>query len=677
MKQTLTILLTFFCFQVLSGQQQQSLELASNIYHEGEVALLKGKYKKAIRLFNKALRVKPDLRPAQRGIGMAYDLQKMPREALKYYIEVLENDPWFSRVLYYQVAEAYYKLGAYDEAIFYFEKFDYLQAENDTKFTVNGEKERIREIELSAQLNDAIRACQISMDSASFRRDVKVLNLGPTINSRADEYFPFLSNDQTTLFYTKRKDRDTDENLYISLFEKGRWRNGKLVDGDFNTDENEGMCTMVRDGRKMYFTACNRDQVDGPCDIWEATVTGTEISLMQPLRGEANTPAWESQAAVSCDGRTLYFASMWEGPGHQGGADIWYAKKLPSGLWSAPINMGPRINTPKDEESPFITNDGKALYFCSTGHLGLGSADIFMTMLGTNNEWTMPINLGPKVNSPYEELGFFLSADGSTGYFASDRPGGYGGKDIYRVLLSDELTTSPVTFVEGFVKDAATGAQIQATITINEGEKIRTDRAGRFFLCLPANYELHTNIFENDDYHPWEKVFYIPESDNRSFYGIDLPLRPVDIPAEMVKGINPDLPAVEDSLSAATIAEDTLEASPVSSRIRVRRHYQHSVFFKFDSADAENSELLSFDAFLSDLQGKEIISIEINGYADDIGEDFYNLELSEKRAKRIALYLYEKGLVIDNISMKGFGSVNNDFPNERNRRVDLKITTLE
>ena len=675
MKYALTILFTLFCLQVLSGQQQ-SLELASNIYHEGEVALLKGKYNKAIRLFNKALRVKPDLRPAQRGIGMAYDLQKMPREALKYYIEVLENDPWFSRALYYQVAEAYYKLGAYHEAIFYFEKFDYLQAENDTKFTVNGEKEHIREIELSGQLDDAIRACQISMDSAAFRQDIKVLNLGPTINSRADEYFPFLSNDQTILFYTKRKDREANENLFVSQFEKGRWRNGKAVGGDFNTEQNEGMCTMVRDGRKMYFTACNRDQVNGPCDIWEATVTETEISLMQPLRGDANTPAWESQAAVSCDGRTLYFASMWEGPGHQGGADIWYAKKLPNGLWSEPINMGPRINTPKDEESPFITNDGKALYFCSTGHLGLGSSDIFMTMLGTNNEWTIPINLGPKVNSPYEELGFFLSADGSTGYFASDRPGGYGGKDIYRVLLSDELTTSPVTFVEGFVTDAATGAQIQTTITINEGEKIRTDRAGRFFLCLPANYELHTNVFENDYYHPWEKVFNIPESDNRSFFDIRLPLRPVDMPTEMAKGLTDEIPAVEDSLTAPEIAEDTLEATPIR-RIRVRKSYEHSIFFKFDSDDAENSELMSFDAFLSDLQDKEVIRIEINGYADDIGEDYYNLELSERRAKRIALYLYEKGLVIDNISMKGFGSIANDLPNERNRRVDLKIITLE
>ena len=676
MKHTLTLFLTVFCLQFTLAQE--SLELASNIYHEGEIALLQGKYNKAIRLFNKSLKIKPDLRAAQRGIGMAYDLQKMPSLALKYYIEVLENDPWFSRVLYYQVAEAYYKLGAYDQAVFYFDKFDYLRAENDTKFTVNGEKERIREMELSGGLEDAIRACQISMDSASFRKDVKVLNMGPSINTRADEYFPFLSNDQTILFYTKRKNREADENLFVSEYEKGRWRNGKSVGSPFNTDENEGMCTMVRDGRTMYFTACNRDQVAGPCDIWEATVNGAEISLLEPIRGEANTPSWESQAAVSCDGRTLYFASMWEGPGHQGGADIWYANKLPTGLWSEPINMGPTINTPKDEESPFITNDGKALYFCSTGHLGLGSADIFMSMLSTRGEWTMPINLGPMVNSPYEDLGFFLSADGTTGYFASDRPGGYGGKDIYRVLLSEELTTSPVTFVEGFVTDAATGAQIQTTITINEGERIRTDRSGRFFLCLPANYELHTDVYGIEEYHPWSKIFDIPTSDNRGFFNLSLPLRPINDPTEIMKGVPDDLATPPDSLEAGALEIiDSLESIPNAPRIRTRRHYEHSIYFIFDSDDAENSELMSFDAFLESLRDKEIQRIEINGFADDIGNDMYNLELSEKRAKKIALYLYEKGFVINNISMKGFGSVRDDQPNAQNRRVDLKIFTIE
>lgn len=652
---------------------QESRELASNLVLEGEVALLKKKYRKAMRLFDKALRIKPDLRAAQRAIGLCYDLQNNPAMALKYYLDVIENDPWFSRVLYYQVGEAYYKLGEYDQAIFYFDKFDYLQAENDNRFTVNGEKERLLEQDLAAGLEDAIRACQISMDSISFRKEVKVLNMGSKINTRFDEYFPFLSNNQRVLFYTKRRGGDEDENLYLSVQDQRGWSKGMELGSPLNSEQNEGMSTMVRDGRTMYFTACYRDNVQGPCDIWEATVEGTLVRDVHPIQGECNTPAWESQAAVSCDGRTLYFASMWEGPGHQGGSDIWYSKKLPSGLWGPPQNMGPKINTPDDEESPFITNDGRTLYFCSTGHLGLGGADLFMSMANKNGDWSMPVNLGPGVNSPYEEIGFFMSADGRTGYFASDRPGGYGGLDIYRLLLSEELTSEPITFVEGFVKDAVTDQDISTLVRLDSTDYIRTDRSGRFFLCLPANTALLTRV-EVEDYHPFRKYFLIPESDNRAFHTLNLDLRPVNAPAPLVDDADPT--AKKEKKPRREVAYDTTRAEP-APRMRTRERYTHSILFKFDSDEIERNELTSLDDFIRQIKGKEIQRIEINGYADDIGEDHYNLQLSEDRAKKIALYLYEKGFVISKISMRGYGEILNERPKYLNRRVELKIFTIE
>ena len=663
-------LFLFFCIPKLPAQY--SLEMASNLVLEGEIALLQKKYNKALRLFNKALKIKPDLRAAQRSIGLCYDLQNNPVMALRWYLEVIEHDPFFSRVLYYQIGEAFYKIGEYDRAVFYFDKFDFLQSENDTKFTVNGEKERLIEQDLTAQLEDAIRACQVSMDSVSFRDNVQVLNLGFNINTRTDEYFPFLSNNQRILFYTKRKGTDKDENLYVSIQDKRGWKKGTELGPPLNSDKNEGMSTMVRDGRTMYFTACYRENVQGPCDIWEATVDGTFVKDVHPIQGDSNTPAWESQAAVSCDGRTLYFASMWDGPGHQGGSDIWYAKKLPNGLWGKPTNMGPKINTPKDEESPFITNDGRTLYFCSTGHLGLGGADIFMSMVNSKEAWTMPINLGPAVNSPYEEIGFFMSADGRTGYFASDRPGGYGGLDIYKVLLSEELTSEPITFVEGFVKDEYSGIDIYTLVTLDSTEYIRTDRTGRFFLCLPANSALRTNI-SVDEYHPFEKYFLIPESDNKSFYQLDLNLRPLKEPAPMIKALEPEepeKPKKEPSLRDTTRAE----AAP---RMRTLERYSYTVLFKFDTDEIENNEIANLEAFIRSLRGKDIQRIEINGYADDIGEDRYNLQLSEDRAKKIALYLYEKGFVISKIAMRGYGEVYNDQPKFLNRRVELKVFALE
>ncbi|MBK8653061.1 MAG: PD40 domain-containing protein [Haliscomenobacter sp.] len=250
-----------------------------------------------------------------------------------------------------------------------------------------------------------------------------------------------------------------------------------------NSAFNEGMSTLVRNGRHMYFTACNRPEVRGPCDIWEADLEKEEIKRVAALEGNPNTDQWESQAAISCDGSTLFFAS--NRPEGQGGTDIWTSNKLPGGEWSNPVNLGPQINTPLDEEAPFISNDGTALYFSSTGHLGIGDQDIFVSFKDQHGNWTTPMNLGPKINTPHRELGFYLSADGKTGYFASDRPGG-GGMDIYRVELYEELYSQPITYTEFQVRNSRTGEPIATRVAFGDDRQpLHTDSSGRFFCACP------------------------------------------------------------------------------------------------------------------------------------------------------------------------------------------------
>jgi len=633
---------------------QDNVSQAIKHYQNGEKALLEKKYNRAIKLFEKALKVKPDLRAAQRGIGLVHALNNRYKLALSQYLEIIENDPRFSRVLYYQIAEAYYRIGEYTTAIFYFDKFDQLQEIPLYEFSVNGEKERTLELELLEKLPAAIKACQVSQDSSTFQADVRVYNLGNNINSRFDEYFPFLSNDQRLLFFTKRRGFRSDENLYVSTFENDRWRGSQQVGEPFNTDLNEGMSTMVRDGRKMFFTACNREEVLGPCDIWQASVRATTISDVRPLQGASNSDQWESQASISCDGRTLYFASNRKGG--YGGTDIWYSRLTEDGLWSAPINMGPVINTDKDEESPFITNDGNTLYFCSIGHLGRGDQDLFMSRQLTTGEWTSPVNLGPEINTAYRELGFFLSADGRTGYFASDRPGGYGGMDIYAVKLSKALTADPITFVEGYVTDSLTGEGLETRVYFPGKGSILTEPDGRFFLCLPANSLLLIGIDE-EEYLPYDKSFAIPEWDNKEFYRIDLPLVPIYIPEP---------------------PPDTTQEEAIPERkISITKRYFHTIYFQFDSEDVNYEEIPNLQDFIDRIQDKEIVRVEINGYADDIGEDQYNLQLSERRAKKIALFLMERGIPVNRISMNGYGEIRDDRPKGQNRRVELKVFTKE
>ncbi len=645
------------CFSVMGMALAQHNPLATEYYQAGESALLQKDYKKALRRFQQAAALQPELMAAERGIGLCYEMLKEYPAALTHYLKIVETAPKFSRALYYQIGEIYFKLGLYNKAIAYFDQFRRMQLMEDISFTVNGEKERVLEDQFLDKLEGNIRACQISMDTSKFNQNVRIANLGSGINNRSDDYFPFLSNNQELLFFTRRRNMESDENLFFSTSQNGYWHEARPVNNLLNSNFNEGMSTLVRNGRHMYFTACNRPEVRGPCDIWEADLEKEEIKRVAALQGNPNTDQWESQAAISCDGSMLFFAS--NRPEGQGGTDIWTSNKLPGGEWSNPVNLGPQINTPLDEEAPFISNDGTALYFSSTGHLGIGDQDIFVSFKDQHGNWTTPMNLGPKINTPHRELGFYLSADGKTGYFASDRPGGWGGMDIYRVELYEELYSQPITYTEFQVRNSRTGKPVDTRVAFGDGRQpVQTDSSGRFFLCLPANSNIRIKI-DAPEFHPFNSEFLIPEWDNRQFYALELLLLPIHIPF---------IPEEK------TAPPDTIAPPP---RIRTLQRYQVTVYFQFDSDELELNELEKLQDFAASLAGKETQHVDINGYADDIGEDGYNLKLSERRAKKIALFLMQKGFPVNRIAMKGNGEIHDGQLKSQNRRVELKITTLE
>jgi hypothetical protein len=627
----------------------------SKTFREAETALLEHKYKRAAKLFEECLRSHPNFAAAHRGLGLCHDLMNEPGKAAHHYERVIELDSMFSRTLYFLAGEAHYKIGEFDKALDYFERFAALKDLSADAFGYRHPDEPRDEERFYAKLDANKHACRVSLDSTKFLGIREVVNLGEAINTRADEYFPFLSNDQRTIIYTRRRHARADEDLYYSTFSNGAWQKG-LAWNNFNSSQNEGMSTLVRNGRKMYFTACGREGVRGPCDIWEADVERFEIKSVGPVQGTLNSDKWESQATISCDGTTMYFASNREGG--YGGTDIWMSRRLPSGAWSDPVNLGPTINTPQDEESPFITNDGRALYFASTGHPGMGEQDIFVSFLDDNQHWTMPVNLGPPVNSPFRELGFFLSADGRTGYFSSNRPGGFGDMDIYKFELPEQLFGDPITFVEGIVRDSLADRAVPSAVYLAGRDPLRTDEKGRFFLCLPAETPLEIRVSEAD-YHPYHNRFTIPRWDNRQFFTLEIILDPL---RQMVaRGLTP--------------APDTAAAEV--KKTKVEKQYTCTLFFGFDSYRLDIDQTNRLDDFIKGLDGKEIARVEIVGYADDIGADEYNLRLSEERAKNIALFMREYGIIVHKVYLEGRGAVKDDKPKDRNRRVEIKAFTLE
>ncbi len=638
----------------LNGQIETTTgALAIKQYEKGEHALLDKNIKKAKKYFKKAIQNNPMFVAAHRGLGLCYEQEKSISNAISEYEKVLEIDSFFSRSMYYYLGELHYKAGQSKKAIDYFLKFDELQSIDIEQFGFNGEAEIKGEERLRQKLSGNLQACRISLDSAKFVNITEVIPLDNGINTSADEVFPFLTNNQRLIFFNRRKNADSDEDLFYSKKEDENWSTARPVK-KFNTKYNEGMCTFVRDGRTMYFTACGRDGVRGTCDIWQSDIRDVAVSNIRALKGYINADSWESEATISCDGRTIYFVS--NRSGGVGGTDIWYSTKMDDGKWDDPKNMGSKINTPMDEESPFITNDGKTLYFASTGHLGMGEQDIFVSWLDEQTEqWSTPINLGLPVNSPFREVGFFLSADGKTGYFASDRTGGQGGMDIYQFKLNETLYSDPVTYVEGFVRDSLTSKPLAVSVNIKENGIVETKEDGRFFLCVKGD-DIRNFQVSQDGYHSYEKSFVIPEWDNKQFYTIELLLHPDKI---------------------ATIPKDTIEHLPEEGKRKIEKKYFHIVHFGFDTDEITPLELNSLLDFVEQFKGQEIISIQIVGFADDIGSDMYNLYLSEERAKEIALFLVNNNLMVDQIYMEGRGEIKDGSPKAQNRKVELRIITRE
>ncbi len=625
----------------------------------GEQALLEGKTGKARKYFEQAVKENQSMLSAHRFIGVCHELDKTYEPALEKYRFVLAKDSLFSRALYYETAVLCYKTGRYGQALSYFQQFEQQQRNPISLYKLRGEREIYEELGYLLQLPAAVRACEIALDSIQFMRISGVQNLGKMINTRADEYFPMLLNDQQTMLYTRRQHKAADEDIFFSKQEAGRWTAGVALEGSFNTRHHEGMSTMVKNGKKIYFTACGRTSVAGACDIWEAVFDPAIPAIGDPqsLPGSLNSDAWESQATVSCDGQTLFFAS--NRPGGLGGTDIWYSQRDKDGAWTEARNAGPHINTPGDEEAPFLTNDGQALFFSSTGHPGMGEQDLFVVWKDAAGQWTPAVNLGPPVNSAYREIGINISADGKIGYFASDRPDGFGGMDMYSFELREQLQTRPITYVEGQVRDAILDIPLQVVLQVDPYGNIATDQDGRFFLCVPADEVINITT-KRTFYNDFDASFRIPIWDNTRHFPLDILL-------------NPMYPSAFPTRSGT----DTLQDPQQQQQQRNRRLITHRVFFDFDKASVTAESLVALEKFMTSLQSKQIEQLEIIGFADDIGTEVYNLKLSEERARQVALFMIANQLPVNKIYIEGKGSEISPHPREKSRRVDVKVTLIE
>ncbi|GEO03057.1 hypothetical protein AAE02nite_07210 [Adhaeribacter aerolatus] len=268
---------------------------------------------------------------------------------------------------------------------------------------------------------------------------VKVNNMGALVNSASVDHVPVLTANDNTILFTSQRSKDlrkpkatADEDIFMINRQEENWSSPTRLQEPFNTPGHEAILAVAAEGSKMYLYSNKK----GKGDIYESQKVNNNVwQAPVKLDGNINTRHHELSFIVSADGNFAFFSS--DRPGGYGGLDLYMSISEGNGKWSEAINLGPNINTAYDEDAPFLSSDNNVIYFSSKGHNTIGGYDIFKSNIN-GTVWSLAQNMGVPVNSPYDDAFYVQTQDGKTAYFSSDRPGGFGESDIY-VVEKEEI----------------------------------------------------------------------------------------------------------------------------------------------------------------------------------------------------------------------------------------------
>ncbi|MEI6435679.1 MAG: OmpA family protein [Bacteroidota bacterium] len=592
------------------------------IYQAGIDYLKRSNYILAGQQMRKALDAEPACVDAYFALGVI-NLKKTGynlKEAEKNFLKALELCPTYDIYTYFYMGEICYGREDYEKTIAYLSEF-------------------IKDVDKIKKDEDYNRAVEL-IDYSKFITGI-MKNPVPFepkvvegISTSENEYLPILSPDNQMALFTREirsePDRNsltsevrTKEKFFFSLCDSsGVFEAGEEMPRPFNINDNEGGATLTADNNSLYYTVCRFDAVKKylNCDIYLSENIGGAWQPIHSVSANINSPgSWESQPTISADGRVLYFVS--DRSGGFGGYDIYRSIKGDNGEWSAPVNLGSDINSKGNEKSPFIHPDSKTLYFSSDGLMGLGGYDVFFTKLNENGVWQKPKNIGYPINSPDDEVGFFVSTDGAKGFFASNKFKGKGGWDLYSFDLYDSARPEKVLFIRGNVKSEFSTEPLNARIELKNMETRKISEipmdsiTGNYVAVAPFNSDYIMTVKKTD--HVYESK-YISKFDSLFKFPakVDIEMKPIEL----------------------------------NKSYRI-----NDIYFPFNSFELQAESKAVLDLLFDFLLENPNISIQVQGHTDNIGNDASNLKLSESRAESVYKYLVEKGIELTRLTYKGFG----------------------
>jgi outer membrane protein OmpA-like peptidoglycan-associated protein len=479
----------------------------------------------------------------------------------------------------------------------------------------------------------------------NYKREI----LSEAINTPDPEYLPSLTADGRYLLFTRRE-QNRDENYFISERRPEGWLLARPVD-ELNTRNLEGAASLSADGQFMVFSSEDRGEQrgEGGFDIWYAPALGKgRFGTAAQFGKGINSPSFDGQPCLSSDGRELWFTS--NRPGGKGGKDIYMSKKEGEKFGAAiPMTV---LNTPFEEQVPFLHPDGQTLYFTSNGWPGMGDQDIFFSHKQPDGTWSAPTNLGYPINTKQDEGSLFVQIDGKIGYYASREVEKGQKHDLYQLEIPPHAQPKEVTYVQGRVIDADTKKRIKAKLKIvqlstNTTTEI-TEGADGFLVCLPVGeeYAFYT-----------EKEGYLYFSRHYSLKNSAILSAPEQI-----------------EIALTPIPKATAGIPQRGSSIILR-----NLLFETGSAQIRAESETEIQAVYQFMQSNPDLRIKLAGHTDDTGSAESNQKLSEARAKALYDALIKRGISVNRMKYVGLGETqpiagnDTELGKSQNRRTELVI----
>lgn len=458
-------------------------------FEKAELLFEDDDYMLALAQYSKLEKKYPDEPILRLRIGSCLTYKSGAAEKALEYLSSLDMQKMGKTELKFFLARAYHLNNKFDEALSLLNA--YLAQEPETK--------RKKEIDR------LIEYCNNGKVFIASPVDVKIQNIGPPINTSGSEYVPVISSDESVMIFTYRGEKsiggllnanyepdpegEYSEDVFISYKDSsGKWSEPQSI-SSINGIEHDAAIAVSNDGQKLFIYS----NENGSEDIFLSVLNGNEWSKAEKLRGDVNSDAWEGSASLSADEKTLYFAS--ERSGGLGGRDIYVATLMPDSTWGNVKNLGPTINTPYDDDAPFIHPDGRTLHFSSQGHNSMGGYDIFQTVLNPlDSTWAPAKNLGFPINTAGDDRFYVISDDGKRGYYSSGKTGGYGEQDIYVVEPAMTGITTLLVALRGTI--TIDDKPVEASVAIRYQGQDKTiamfksnSVTGKYLVNLPVGYK--------------------------------------------------------------------------------------------------------------------------------------------------------------------------------------------